>query len=79
MKPAQKRRIERTLGHINATCGKGWIVAVVWGQGTTFPADRNHGMVVREMQLGNMDAREFRVSGDFKTVRFLSTTKLVLK
>jgi hypothetical protein len=74
-----KRDVENTLHSINRIHGKGEIVAVVWCTGSNYMSDYNHGLAVRQMQLGNMDAREFRVSGDFNTVRFLQHDRLVLR
>jgi hypothetical protein len=71
---AHKRRVERTLINSQAIHGKGQVVAIVWSQITNL-----RGVVVREHGKScRMDACEFQVSRDWKTVRFLSQTRLVL-
>jgi hypothetical protein len=74
----QREIIEDTLYRENDIRGKGSIIAVVWSQ-MQMSTEATYGIAVRQMQLGNMDAIHFQVSGDYKTVRFLGKDRLVLE
>jgi hypothetical protein len=78
MTSKQRKAVEQTLAATNMIHGKGIILAVVWGGAFAGVTITNRGIAVRQFQYG-MDAREFIVSLDGTTVRFLGHTRLVLR
>lgn len=72
-----KHRIEATCVKANDIYGKGKILAFVWSQ-SGVGGPMQHGLAIRQLPMGNMSTSNFRVYADFKTVRFMGKTRLVL-
>lgn len=75
--PKRRRIIEDTLRRLNTQYGRGMVAAIVWGVPFAGMSHSRQGVVVRQMQYG-MDATEFSVAPDFKTVRYLSRDRYIL-
>lgn len=77
-KPKYHLSVQDAISVTNRIHGKGAIIAFVWST-THIDGDKYHGMAVRQFLLGNMDAREFTVAADGKSIRFLQQTRLVIR
>lgn len=76
-----RKKVEVVLHHTNNIHGKGQIRAVVFREGSESGAESaingQSGLVVRQFQYG-MDAVQFQVSADGRTVRFLQKQRVVV-